>query len=70
MARGKTIRFACEHSFVMIELWIQVLFIYSHFVWGLVMIMVLGFYFCAIRVCAYLTPKESPQGNILADCSM
>lgn len=68
--RDKTLRFACDHSFVMIELWIQVLFIYSYFVWGLVMTMVLGFDFSAIRVCSYLTSKESPQDKILADWAM
>ena len=52
------------------ELWIQVLFIYSHIVWGLVMVMVWGLYFCAIRSCSVLTPKGSPLCQILADWSM
>ena len=61
---------ACEHSFGVMELWIQVLLICSPFVWGLIMVMVLGLYFCAMRQCSVLTPEGSSLGQILADCSM
>ena len=43
----KTLKLAREHSFGITEIWIQVLFICSHFMWGLVMVMVLDLYFHA-----------------------
>ena len=49
--------FACEHSLELMELWIQVLFICSHFVWGLSMVMVLGLYFHVIRACSVSNPE-------------
>lgn len=39
------LRLICEHLFELAELWIQVLFICSHFVWGLSMVMGYGFGF-------------------------
>ena len=42
--------FACEHAFGLMELWIQVLFIRFNFVWGLSMVMVLGFTLVPLRV--------------------
>ena len=60
VGRDKTLRFACKYSFVIRELWSQVLFICSRFVLGLAVVMVLGLCFCVIRVCSVLTTQESP----------
>ena len=70
LSGNKSLRLACEHFFGIIELLVQVLFIYSHFVWGLVIIMFLRLYFHTIRACSILTPKVSPRGRILKDLSM
>ena len=54
------LRLAGERSFGIMKLWIRVLFLRSHFVWGLVMVVVLGLYFCAIGGCCVSTPTGSP----------
>lgn len=63
----KMLILAYECSFGLMELWIQVLFLCSHIVWGLSVVMVLCFYFHAIKGCSLLTPEENPLGQILED---
>lgn len=70
LARNKPLRLACEHFFGIIELLVQVLFIYSHLVWGLITIMFLVLYFHVLRGCSVLTPKGSTSSQILNDLSL
>lgn len=62
LAGDKILGLAYEHSFGLMELWIQALLIGFHFVWGLSMVMVWGLYFCIIRSCSVSTPEGGPTG--------
>ena len=68
LAGDKVMGLACECLYGLVKLWIQVLFIWSHFVWGLSMVIVLCLYFCAIMGCSVLTPEGSPLCWILIGC--
>lgn len=63
LAGHKMLGLACECSFEVMELWIQVLFICFHFDWSL------EWYFHASRGCSVLTPDGNPLGWGLADWS-